>query len=207
MPATEVTSACTLDLRPGLVAEVVIHMEMHARPLPARRSQATDERPELAITAVKPDVEGYQRRFRHIGAPWLWNFRLRISERELASIIEHPAVEIFDLTRNGQFIGMLELDFRADGECEIAYFGVTTEAIGTGAGRFLMTHAIARAWTRQPEIRRLTVHTCTHDHPAALGFYRSSGFTPYKRSVEIYPDPRLGGTLAETDGPQIPLIR
>jgi hypothetical protein len=50
------------------------------------------------------------------------------------------------------------------------------------------------------------VHTCTLDHPAALGFYRRHGFTPYRRSLETFPDPRLLGLLPADAAPQVPCL-
>ena len=79
--------------------------------------------------------------------------------------------------------GLLELDFRQSGECELAFFGVTGREIGTGAGRWLMNRAIEQAWAHP--IRRFWVHTCTLDHAGALAFYVRSGFVPYRRQIEI----------------------
>ena len=59
-----------------------------------------------------------------------------------------------------------------------------------------MNRAIERAWSRAPRIGRFWVHTCTNDHPDALAFYIRSGFVPYARGVECYPDPRLEGLLS-----------
>jgi GNAT superfamily N-acetyltransferase len=103
-------------------------------------------------------------------------------------------------------IGLLELDFRQDGACELSFFGVVPQAIGIGAGRFLMNRAIERAWGRAPSIGRFWVHTCTNDHPDALAFYIRSGFVPYARGVECYPDPRIEGLLARKAAPQTPII-
>ena len=68
-----------------------------------------------------------------------------------------------------------------------------------------MDQAITMAWARP--ISRFHVHTCTLDHPSALGFYIRSGFTPTKRMVEIADDPRLSGVMPETCAPQIPILR
>ena len=87
---------------------------------------------------------------------------------------------------------------------ELAYFGVVPEAVGTGAGRWLMDRAVELAFAKRP--RRFWVHTCTLDHPAALGFYLRSGFQPYGRAVEIADDPRLAGALPRAAAPSIPLI-
>ncbi|WP_164163065.1 GNAT family N-acetyltransferase, partial [Stenotrophomonas maltophilia] len=79
--------------------------------------------------------------------------------------------------RDGAEIGMVELDLRTDGEVEIVYFGLVKEAVGQGLGRLVMAKALQAAW--RPGIARVWLHTCTHDHPGALKFYTSCGFTPY----------------------------
>jgi GNAT superfamily N-acetyltransferase len=115
-----------------------------------------------------------------------------------------PKVHVHALRDRGADVGLLELDFRQDGECELAYFGLTAGMVGRGAGRWLMNRAIALAWAKN--ITRFHVHTCTLDHPAALEFYRRSGFTPYKREIEIAPDPRLTGNLPRDCAAHVPLI-
>src|SRR3546814_11595553 len=67
-----------------------------------------------------------------------------------------------------------------------------------------MQRSLSLAWT--DNIRRVHVHTCTLDHPAALDFYRAHGFAPYARAVESFADPRLAGILSETAAPGLPLI-
>jgi GNAT superfamily N-acetyltransferase len=78
------------------------------------------------------------------------------------------------------------------------------ELAGKGHGNWLMAHALAFAWQKQ--VRRVWVHTCTLDHPAALPFYRRHGFVPYKRTLETFPDPRLLGLLPAEAAPQIPCL-
>jgi GNAT superfamily N-acetyltransferase len=197
----------SITLPAGWVAEVVTHLEMTAAP--ALREAPRPER--FRLTRIVPSVEDYRRRFRRVGAPWLWASRLRMAEAELAAILADRAVEVYDLHERtadagAEPIGLLELDFRVAGQCELAFFGIVPEQIGTGAGRHLMSRAIERAWTHAPAIRRFHVHTCTNDHPAALAFYIRSGFAPHARSVEIYPDPRLAGHLQRSDAPHIPLL-
>src|SRR3546814_2894438 len=81
-------------------------------------------------------------------------------------------------------VGMLELDFRHPGQCELSYVGLVPDLAGQGHGRWLMAHALALAWRKG--VARVWVHTCTLDHPAALGFYRASGFTPIRRTIETF---------------------
>lgn len=191
-----------IQIPAGQVAAIVTFLEMPARPTlrPLPLS-------ELRLTRWHaPDVARYRTLFRRIGEPWLWFSRLVIPEAELRSIIGDPAVQVFAVEdRAGIEVGMLELDFRAPGACELAYLGLVPELAGKGHGGWLMAQALALAWRK--DILRVWVHTCTLDHPSALGFYRGQGFTPYARAVETFQDPRLSGHLPESAAPHVPLIR
>ena len=186
----------------GWVAEVVTYLEMLVPP-PPRPDPAAGG---MTLQRIHPDAAGFRERFRRVGEPWLWASRLRLDDGALTAILAADAVEIYDLMIGPDTIGLLELDFRQDGVCELTFFGVVPEAIGVGAGRFLMNRAIERAWGRAPRIGRFWVHTCSNDHPDALAFYIRSGFAPYARGIECYPDPRLEGLLAREAAPQIPIL-
>ncbi|MGE3396780.1 MAG: GNAT family N-acetyltransferase, partial [Sphingomonas sp.] len=82
---------------------------------------------------------------------------------------------------------------------------LTPERAGQGHGRWLFAEALAQAW--QDDVRRVTVHTCSLDHPAALPAYLRAGFAAVRRAFESFPDPRLAGLLPEDIAPQVPLIR
>ena len=104
---------------------------------------------------------------------------------------------------------MLELDFREPGQCELAFVGLVPEWSGKGHGRWLLAEALRLAWranTARKRIRRVHVHTCSLDHPAALSAYRRAGFVPFKRAIERFPDPRLLGILPRDCAPQVPLL-
>jgi hypothetical protein len=60
------------------------------------------------------------------------------------------------------------------------------------------------AWAEP--IRRFWLHTCTFDHPSALAFYQRSGFTPFRRQVEITDDPRLDGICPRGAARHIPIV-
>ena len=128
-----------------------------------------------------------------------------MDEDALAAIIRHPDVELYAVVDgSGMDVGMLELDFRQRGECELAFVGLIPELSGKGHGRWLLAEAVRRAW--REGVKRLHVHTCSLDHPAALAAYRRAGFTPYKRAIERFPDPRLVGIFPSESAPQIPLL-
>lgn len=184
----------------GHLANVVTCLEMTAKPAlrPAPEQGFALERMGAA------DTGRFRALFRAIGQDIMWFSRLMLAEGELAAIIGDDKVQCFALVREGQDVGLLELDFREEGQCELSFFGVVPSAVGGGAGRYLMNEALTRAWA-QP-IRRMWVHTCNHDHPSALGFYQRSGFRPYAVMVEVHPDPRLTGCVPRHASPQVPLI-
>ncbi len=186
----------------GKLAMVVTYLEMHARPA-LRDIALGDGLTFRKVTA--PSRDWYRDVFSRVGArDWLWFERLTMSDDDLDAILGDPKVEVFTLARDGTDEALLELDFRKEGECELAYFGLTSRIIGTGAGRFLMNHAITRAW--DAGISRFHVHTCTIDSPQAINFYIRSGFTPYKREVEIADDPRLTGLLPRDTAQGVPIL-
>ena len=187
-------------LPPGHLANVVTCLEMTERPAlrPAPDSGFTLER------MGAQDTERFRALFRAIGQDIMWFSRLILPEEKLSSIIGDPQVHSLALVKDGKDIGLLELDYREAGTCELSFFGVVPAAVGGGAGRFLMNEALTRAWERP--IKRLWVHTCNYDHPKALAFYQRSGFTPYAVMVEVHPDPRLTGHMPKHATPQAPLV-
>ena len=184
----------------GHLAAVVTFLEMHER-------RAVDiPSSNLKLRPVKsPQVDAYRDLFRLVGAPWLWFSRLIMDDAALAAIITDSEVELFAVQdEQHRDAGMLELDFRERGECELAFVGLTPQLSGKGHGRWLLCEATSRAW--REGVNRIHVHTCTLDHPAALSAYRRAGFTPFKRAIERFPDPRLLNILPIDCAPQIPLI-
>lgn len=160
----------------------------------------------LALRRVEePQPEAYRRLFRKIGERWLWFSRLIMPDDELAAIIQHPRLELFEVVDEaGQSVGILELDYRDAGECELSFVGLAPELSGKGNGHWLLAEAVNRAW--REDVKRIHVHTCSLDHPAALSAYRRAGFTPYRRAIERFPDPRLLGILPRDCAPQVPLL-
>ena len=189
------------DLPAGKIASLVTYLEM-TEPPPRR---PVPDAPSLGLRRVTaPELGWYRRLFRRIGTEWLWFGRLVMPDDEVRAILGHPLVEIYALNRDGEDEGLLELDRREPPDIELAYFGVTPELQGLGAGRWLMEQALRIAWEHRP--RRFWVHTCTLDHPGALPFYVRSGFRPYRRAVEVADDPRLIGLAPRESAAWLPLI-
>ena len=183
----------------GELAAVVTYLEMLEPP-------ATEVPPStLQLRHVaSPAADHYRALFRKVGSPWLWFSRLVMDDDQLEAIIRDPGVELFEVAAVEAVVGMIELDFREAGECELAFIGLVPGLAGQGHGRWLLAEAIQRAW--RDGVKRVHVHTCSLDHPAALSAYHRAGFTPYKRAVERFPDPRVLGYLPRDCAPQIPLL-
>lgn len=152
----------------------------------------------------EPNLARYRALFHRVADEHLWTLRLLMSDAELRAYLCDPGIEIYLMLGAEGDDGILELDFRVAGECEIALFGVAPSLIGTGAGRWLMNQALEIAWSRP--IARFWLHTCSLDHPNALAFYSRTGFTPYARKVEIFPDPRVLGLTHASAAPQVPIL-
>lgn len=184
----------------GELAAVVTYLEITEPP-----AHLPEASPLSLRRMDRPAVERYRAVFRAVGASWLWFSRLVFDDAKLAAIIHHPQVQLYAVVDDREReVGLLELDFREEGECELAFVGLVPELAGKGHGKWLLGEAVRRAW--RPGVARVHVHTCSLDHPAALSAYRRAGFTPYKRAVERFPDPRLLGVLPLDCAPQVPVV-
>ncbi len=188
------------DIPAGKIAAIVTHLEMLQCPaLPPDPAGAwTLHRVET------PGVDWFRDLYRRVGEEWLWFARIRMSDAELAAKIQSRLVHVYALVDEGRDEGLLELDFRVDGACEIGMFGVTAKLVGTGAAHWLMNRALELAWSRK--IARVWLHTCTFDHPRALSFYQRAGFCPFRRQIVVGSDPRLDGTAPRGVAKHVPVI-
>ncbi len=183
------------------LAAVVTWLEMRERPKPRPVPAA----PLRLVRWPAPESDRYRALFRRVGARWLWLSRLAMPEAQLRRILDDPQVQVHAvLDRQGIEVGMLELDFRQPDACEIGFLGLVPELTGKGLGDWLMAQALALGW--RAGVTRLWLHTCTLDHPGALGYYRRHGFVPFQRTIELFADPRLAGILPADAAPQIPCL-
>ncbi|MDP6565719.1 MAG: GNAT family acetyltransferase [Alphaproteobacteria bacterium] len=156
---------------------IITYLEMTERP-PLPRIEPGVKRHAL-MRAHDITTEFYRYLYDAVGRPWYWTDRKKLSDEQLAEILGDPAVEVYVLYANGAPAGFFELDGRGMPRLELAYFGILPDYIGKGLGRYLLEAAIETAWNQEP--KRLTVNTCTLDHPSALPMYQRFGFKPYDR--------------------------
>jgi GNAT superfamily N-acetyltransferase len=203
MPETLTISLTgTTDLPPGKIAAIVTSLEMFAAP-PVRPDPPGAE--DFALEPIgRRDATRYLAIYRMLGERWMWFSRLVKPPAEIEALLGDEAILFFAVRHGGRDVGLLELDFRVEGEGELAFFGLEESVVGRGGGRWLMNRALALAWARP--IARFWVHTCTLDHQGAPEFYQRSGFSVFKRGIEIDDDPRLSGRMRRDCAPHHPVI-
>jgi GNAT superfamily N-acetyltransferase len=181
----------------GHVGAVVTYLGMDAAPAPAPIPESVLRLDHWAAV----DAGRYRALFRLVGARWLWFSRLAMDDERLHdAVAEVHAV----IGPDGGDAGLVELDFRVPDLCTIRFLGLAPALAGKGHGRWLLAETLRLAWA--PGVKRVTVHTCSLDHPAALPAYLRAGFTALGRAFESFPDPRLAGLLPRDAAPQLPLV-
>ncbi len=116
-----------------------------------------------------------------VGERWAWTDKRRWSDEQWESYVASDRLRTFVASWREATAGYYEL-WRDDAHAvEIAYFGLAPDFIGRGFGGVLLTDALTRAWSW--DARRVWVHTCTLDHPAALRNYQSRGMHVYDRKT------------------------
>lgn len=166
----------------GTIKQTTItHLEMLAEPrLPVA---PTPPGKYALMRAEKPPIHFYRYLYNTVGRDYAWVSRRDLTDEALSYIIHNDDVEIYVLWLNGAPVGFTEIDFRQMPEADISFLGIVPEFIGCGLGRFLLCEAIRIVWSRGPE--RLTIQTCTLDHPNALPLYQRHGFKPYAQSSAV----------------------
>lgn len=114
-----------------------------------------------------------------VGENWQWIDRLSWSDEQWKAYAENDNLRLWVAYHKGSPAGYYELQQQNGGDVEIAYFGLAPKFIGQGFGGYLLSQAIKSAWNWQGT-KRVWVHTCTLDHPGALGNYKARGLEVYR---------------------------
>jgi GNAT superfamily N-acetyltransferase len=120
--------------------------------------------------------------YQFVGGPWGWTDKLGWSEEQWRTYAEHDSLRTWVAWYQGSPAGYFELQKYEDARVEINYFGLAQNFIGRGFGGYLLSEAIRQAWAWGAE--RVTVNTCSLDHPGALANYQARGMKIYQTTVK-----------------------
>ncbi|HEU5262780.1 MAG TPA: GNAT family N-acetyltransferase [Gemmatimonadales bacterium] len=136
--------------------------------------------PDVVIERVtRPTADLYRHCYRTVGEAYHWRDRWDWTDDEIRGHLAQPGISLHVATRKDTLMGWYELRRVPDDDSvEIAYFGLAPGAIGRGLGKHVLSCAVRDAWALHP--KRVWLHTCTLDHPAALPNYLARGFVAYK---------------------------
>lgn len=140
-------------------------------------------REAMLVRADAPPAWWFLSLYDAVGRDYAWTDQHARPRAEVEAWIQHPEVALYTLMARGWPQGFFLLDGSEAGICDLAYFGLVPQAVGTGLGSWLLKTAVLTAWDR-PETRKVTVNTCTLDHPRALQQYQRTGFSPVRTEVK-----------------------
>lgn len=157
----------------------ITYLEMDTRPSYDWPSAPTG--PALSLQrAEDPPVWYFRALYDAVGRDYAWEDMPKRGDEEVREWLNPDTMRLYTLFGAGWPQGFFLLDEGDDEETELTYFGLVPEAVGSGLGTFLLRTAILTAWEREG-LKRLTVNTCTLDHPRALQTYQKNGFSPVRR--------------------------
>ncbi|GBR07231.1 GNAT family N-acetyltransferase [Acetobacter oeni] len=136
-----------------------------APPLPVGWSIAYEPRPTVAL---------YRELYDRVGRDYCWWMRQVLPDNELAALLAEPGRRVYLLKEGKKLRGFFELETQFRNVLNLAYFGLLPDAIGRGLGTTFLSNAVSIAWASGPA--RVTVNTCSADHPRALPAYLRVGF-------------------------------
>src|SRR5208282_5234580 len=102
------------------------------------------------VHAKKPSVAYYRFLYGAVGRDYDWTSRKKLSDADLAAVLDDPRLEVQVLMADGVPAGFAELDRRIEGEVELVQFGLMPGFIGQGLGRYFLQWTKDRAWGYGP---------------------------------------------------------
>lgn len=135
---------------------------------------------ELSVTESR--IKQYQVNrmlYQLVGEDWQWNDKSVWTNDNWREYAESNNLRTWIAYNQGSIAGFFELKQIDPQTNELAYFGLARKFIGKGFGGALLSVAVEQAW-RWGSPQRVTLNTCTLDHPNALANYKARGFSIYK---------------------------
>ena len=145
-------------------------------------------RPDLRIERAEipcPELSHFL--YTAVGGDHFWMDRLSWTWDRWMAWLDRPELATWIGSVSGTPAGYFELERQAEGDVEVAYFGLLPRFAGQGLGGALLSAAIERAW--ESGARRVWLHTCSLDHPAALPAYQARGFRLFKTETTVHDMP------------------
>jgi GNAT superfamily N-acetyltransferase len=140
--------------------------------------------PDWAVVRVPSPIPELNRFFyTAVGGDWYWIDRLGWTYWDWLKYLDRPELQTCLITVAGVPAGYFELELQSDKNVEIVYFGLLASFAGRGLGGWALTRAVEEGW--RLGARRVWVHTCDLDHPAALANYRARGFREFMRETKL----------------------
>ena len=163
-----------------------------------RRSRVPEPAPVIVRAEIpSPALNRYL--YTSVGGAWHWIDRLSWTWDRWMQWLARPELQTWVMYVAGTPVGYVELEKQAGDDLEIAYFGVAPPFIGRKLGGHLLSVGLERAW--EMGARRVWVHTCSLDHPAALANYQARGMTLYREEIVLK---EVGETPGPWPGAQAP---
>ena len=157
---------------------------LHISSIEELRGKAAPDARFAVREATVPKWEVNRFLYLHVGDTWEWTGKRKWTDERWRAYAESEKLRTFIGFIDESIAGYFELQKKADA-VEIAYFGLTQEFIGQGLGEAMLTSAIETGFGWGA--RRVWVHTCTLDHPAALSNYRARGMRVYRTTTARRP--------------------
>jgi GNAT superfamily N-acetyltransferase len=139
----------------------------------------------ILLRASIPSPELGRFLYTAVGGDWYWRERLSWTYNQWLAWLGRADVETWVALASGTPAGYFELHAKPDESVELTYFGLLPGFAGRGLGGYLLTQAVERSWRVQPGTQRVTVHTCTLDHAAALPNYLARGFKVFQEEEQL----------------------
>lgn len=150
-------------------------LEMHEPPTRKSDGMPSEAKSATVCEAVDFPVWLFFSLYDAVGDGYHWVDMHLADPEDVKQFLGDREVRMYLMMRDGWPQGFYLLDTRVAGVCDLSYFGLVPRAIGKGLGGWLLDSAIAKAWSAT-DVRKMTVNTCTLDHPRAKALYESRGF-------------------------------
>ena len=121
--------------------------------------------------------------YAEVGREHHWVDRAGWTIEQWRAYVERPELETWLVHERGTPAGYAELEARADGSVEVAFFGLLHGFHGRGLGGHLLTAVARRGW--ELGAARVTVNTCELDGPYAAQHYQARGFAVVAQTTEL----------------------